>query len=90
MLVRSSSKKDQPQPKRARPETLAQARHWDEKVSRYRRAGFCDRCAAQAAWGHQIGFSNTQPVGDCCAGRPLPERAGDRAARWVGNKPLAG
>jgi hypothetical protein len=38
-----------PQP----PETLRQAQRWDAIKLRYADAGLCDRCAAQAAWGHQ-------------------------------------
>jgi hypothetical protein len=45
----------------SRPETLRQAGHWDVTASYYRRAGLCDCCAAQAAWGHQTSFGEVLP-----------------------------
>jgi hypothetical protein len=51
----------------AAPETLRQARRWDENAKRNRRAGMHDDCAAQAAWGRQLGASNVRPVCDECA-----------------------
>lgn len=51
-----------------KPETLAQARRWETTKRRYIGAGLCDKCAAQAAWGHQIGFSRINaPCADCAA-----------------------
>jgi hypothetical protein len=44
-----------------RPETLRQARLSDAAASFYRRAGLCDRCAGQAAWGHATSFSEVLP-----------------------------
>jgi hypothetical protein len=53
----------------AAPETLRQARRWDEVKLRYTDASLCDRCAAQAAWGHQDnagGWNDLQsPCGTC-------------------------
>jgi hypothetical protein len=45
------------------PESLSQARAWDRCRAKYAAAGLCDACAAQAAWGHQIGFGyvSTRP-----------------------------
>lgn len=72
-------------PKRTRPETPGQARTWDRNAARYRAAGFCEHDTARAAWGHQIGFANVDPVGDCCRGLVLPDGAGERVARWAGS-----
>jgi hypothetical protein len=50
------------------PETPRQAQRWDVVKLRYMDAGLCDRCAAQAAWGHQDnagGWNDLQPP---CAG----------------------
>lgn len=50
----------------ARVETLEQARTFDRIASRYRKAGLCDTCAAQAAYGHQLGFSKVhRPCTSC-------------------------
>jgi hypothetical protein len=35
------------------PETKRQAIRWDVIKRRYTDVGLCDRCAAQASWGHQ-------------------------------------
>lgn len=51
------------------PETMRQARRWDEIAARYRTRGLDPACAAQLAWGHQIGFSQVRPVCDECAGK---------------------
>jgi hypothetical protein len=51
------------------PETLRQARRFDERAKQYRRALRCHRCAAQAAYGHQEGFANVDPP--CAACRPI-------------------
>jgi hypothetical protein len=65
----------------SRPETLRQARHWDVTASYYRRAGLCDCCAAQAAWGHQTSFREVLPP--CVECRPavlaFPE---DASGEW--------
>lgn len=50
-----------------RPETLAQAEHWQRRNREYVRAGLCLRCAAQAAWGHQLGFTRVHPPCAACA-----------------------
>lgn len=71
-------------PKSHRPETIGQANAWDAIKRRYLAAGFCHRCAARAAWGHQIGFTKTDPPCEHCAGLTVPEIAGERAARWSG------
>jgi hypothetical protein len=71
----------EPKVKRSTPETLRQAQTWDANASRYRTAGFCDACASQASWGHQLGFTNAKPVCDACRGREVPTESA-RAQRW--------
>lgn len=73
----------EPKVRRSTPETLSQAQSWDRNASRYRALGFCDPCASQAGWGHQLGFANVRPVGDCCRGRSVDLERGERAARWA-------
>lgn len=48
------------------PETMRQARRWEEHCTKYVRAGLCYRCAAQAAWGHQIGFTSSHRPCESC------------------------
>lgn len=56
-----------PLSKAERPETLRQAITWESVKRNYLQHGLCDRCAGQAAWGHQIGFSRLEqlPCGKC-------------------------
>ncbi len=56
-------------PKAERPETMSETRTWDVTKNHYKRDGLCHRCASQAAWGHQIGFSRLEhaPCSDCAA-----------------------
>ena len=69
---------------RDRAETVRQAARWDTTANSYRRAGFSHADAAQAAWGHQCGFLQVQPVRDCCRGRRLPDRHDvPSPRRWV-------
>lgn len=49
------------------PETMGQARLWDATNGWYLKAGLCGRCASQAAWGHQIGWSRVRPPCETCA-----------------------
>ena len=55
--------------KSAPPETLEQALRWDKTKLRYLRAGLCETCAAQAAYGHQSHsggwLSLNPPCGKC-------------------------
>lgn len=37
------------------PETLGQAKAWEEIKGQYLARGLCHRCAALAAYGHQLG-----------------------------------
>jgi hypothetical protein len=65
-----------------RPETLYQAQEFDRRRSGYEAAGLCYRCAAQAAYGHQLGFARVHSPCDGCvgivAGFPLAARNGWR------------
>jgi hypothetical protein len=53
--------------KRRRPETLSQARTFDRLNRRYLAVGLCYRCAAQAAYGHQLGFALSHQPCERCA-----------------------
>lgn len=68
---------------RPTPETLRQAQTWDAVKVRYLRAGFCEVCAAQAAWGHQLGFSHVNNPCHGCIGKAVPDRSGVRASKWA-------
>lgn len=69
-----------------RSESGSQARRWDWIKTRYLQDGFCDACAAQAAYGHQLGFSQVAPVCDRCRGKvPTYREAGERAHHWAGS-----
>jgi hypothetical protein len=46
--------------KKAQPETVGQAEKWDTDKRKGLAAGLCHACAAQHAWGIQIGFSNSK------------------------------
>jgi len=70
-----------------KPETMSQAVNWDKRFSAYERAGFCFVCAAQAAWGHQLGFSRVRPVCPDCCGGTVPDPRRDRAVRWADGRP---
>jgi hypothetical protein len=54
--------------KPTRPETLRQAQVWEGVKHRYVLAGLCDRCAAQAAWGHQWGAGGWRVLRSPCTG----------------------
>lgn len=49
-----------------RPETPRQARTFDHYKRHYVRLGLCRVCAAQAAFGHQLGFSRSKPPCNGC------------------------
>src|SRR4051812_28920064 len=51
------------------PESQRQAQRWEHCKGRYLSVLSCHRCAAQAAWGSQCGFSLVQPPCESC--RPL-------------------
>lgn len=51
------------------PETMRQAQRWEAIKLCYADAGLCDRCAAQAAWGHEgntAGWDGLHPPCDRC------------------------
>jgi hypothetical protein len=50
------------------PETKRQAQRWDITKHRYVGAGLCERCAAQAAWGHQDNAGGWHDLRPPCAG----------------------
>lgn len=64
-------------PKWKRAETPRQARTFDSYKEHYLGLGLCGPCAAQAAFGHQLGFSRSKSPCEVCislvAGFPVPE-----------------
>jgi hypothetical protein len=51
-------------------ETPGQARAWDQTKNRYLTNGLCEKCAAQAAWGHSQhsgGWTPLHPPCEACA-----------------------
>jgi hypothetical protein len=50
----------------SRPETRRQAETWDRNKRHYVQLGLCSSCAAQAAWGHQLGFTEVNAPCSCC------------------------
>jgi hypothetical protein len=57
-------------PRPSPAETLCQARTWEVVKLRYIDVGLCERCAAQAAWGHQTqagGWHGLRPPCASCA-----------------------
>lgn len=55
--------------KTLRPESQGEAETFHSTASHYRRIGLCDVCSAQAAFGHQLGFSLVDPP--CLGCEPL-------------------
>jgi len=45
-----------------KPETASQASSWTVRKNKYLVLGLCEACAAQAAWGHQLGFAPHEHV----------------------------
>lgn len=56
-------------PRRERPESLTEARRWERYRSEFDALGLCGRCACQAAYGVQVGWSHVHPPCDRC--RPV-------------------
>lgn len=54
---------------KGKPETVRQAIHWETVKNAYLIRRLCHRCAAQAAWGHQCGFSGVHPP--CVGCQPI-------------------
>lgn len=70
-------------------ETPRQARTFDATKRHYERLGLCRTCAAQAGWGHQLGFSRiNQPCKRCQALVDTFPVA--RSGRWRSNSPRRG
>ena len=70
-------------------ETLRQARSFDTHKRHYQGLGLCGRCAAQAAWGHKLGFSRIDPPCDDC--QPLVDTFPvDKPGKWRSNSPRRG
>jgi hypothetical protein len=68
-----------------RSETLRQARDWELVKGAYLDDGFCYPCSVQAAYGHQLGFSQIAPVCSGCRGtRPTYRWVGKQALTWAG------
>jgi len=51
-----------------KPETTREAQEWDRSNRHYVTLGLCHVCAAQAAYGHQLGFARVNPPCVVCAG----------------------
>jgi hypothetical protein len=49
-----------------KPESPAQARTWEKTKGTYIGLGLDERCAAMAAWGHQVGFDLADPPCPAC------------------------
>jgi hypothetical protein len=63
-----------------KPETIRQAKRWDVWCDEYADTGFCPVCSAQAAWGHQLGFTQVRAVCSVCTGMTPPYAS---AKQWV-------
>lgn len=67
----------------AKPETVRQAKRWDVSKQAYVRAGLCEYCAGQAAWGHQIGFTKSHPpCADCAPVVAAFPQVGPAGTEW--------
>ncbi len=70
-------------------ETFWQAGTFDSTKRHYVRLGLCYPCAAQAAWGHQLGFSEIhQPCHECQSLVDTFPRV--RPGRWRSYSPRSG
>lgn len=82
-----SPKASTPKRKTDVPETVSQAINWQTVKTRYLRAGLCEGCAAQAAYGHQLSFRRINPPCEADRGKRLPakviEQQGDRGQLWL-------
>lgn len=73
-----------------RVETLRQTQTFDTNKRHYKGLGLCHPCAAQAAWGHQLGFSRVtkQPCHEC---QPIVDRfPRARPGKWRSYSPRSG
>lgn len=72
-----------------RDETLRQATTFEAMRRRYIRLGLCSRCAAQAAFGHQLGFSRSKPPCHECL--PIVNKFPTaKPNQWRSNSPRRG
>lgn len=71
------------------PESLRQARTFDATKRHYMQLGLCGRCAAQAAWGHQLGFSESKPPCHGCQSI-VDTFPVDKPGKWRSNSPRRG
>lgn len=77
-------------------ETTGQAVTWSGLNKKYKEAGLCDRDAAQAAYGHQLGFARIHNPCTPCSKITLPSTIAEgtrkRGQDWLRGKfetPLA-
>jgi hypothetical protein len=75
---------------RSKPETIRQARTWETVKGHYLEEGLCEKDAAQAAWGHQNGFTQIKdPCEECqkiTLSSRLIEQHGIRGVSWLNGK----
>lgn len=72
-----------------RAETLRQARTFDSNKKHYAGLGLCSPCAAQAAWGHQVGFSGSKPPCQKC--QPIVDTFPVvKGGKWRSSSPRCG
>lgn len=72
-----------------RVETFWQAETFDANKRHYLGLGLCYTCAAQAAWGHQLGFSQIHEP--CHACQPIVDRFPlAKQGKWRSNSPRSG
>lgn len=70
-------------------ETVRQATTFEAIRKHYVRLGLCSRCAPQAAYGHQLGFSRAQPPCKKC--QPIVDTFPvAKPNQWRSNSPRRG
>lgn len=70
-------------------ETVRQATTFEGVRKHYIRLGLCSRCAAQAAFGHQLGFSRSKSPCPVC--QPIVDQFPTaKPNRWRSNSPRRG
>lgn len=65
-----------------KPETVGQAQLFETYKNRYVDVGLCHYCAAQAAYGHQHGFSNVEYAADWCCGPVIARLPNEEVNGW--------
>lgn len=66
----------------ATPETIRQAQNWEAVKQQVLRVGLCHKCAAQYAWGVQIGFTLSHPPCEVCVPVVAEHGTRDRPNGW--------